>query len=156
MPKQTPKRASRRAAQAAPARPAKQVHDLAFPGADTTDERPCWRFTHVDHDGPWGFDAVAPAVLTDMLRRLAQFESMTLNELFHSGGYPGKDYDVESIPNPAALARLEAIGLADQTKIWGLRLGGKPRLYGFLWGNIFNVVWWVPEHDIHPSHLKHT
>ena len=156
MPKRTSRQASRKAGQATPAQPAKRVHALSFPGADTSDERPCWRFTHVDHDGPWGFGEVEPAVLRDILRHLGQFESMKLNEIFHSGGYPGKDYDVPGIPNAEALERIIDMKLTDQTKIWALRLGGRPRLYGFLWRNIFNVVWWVPEHDIHPSHLKHT
>jgi len=156
MSKKTPRKAARAAAQAVPARPAKQVHDLSLPGAANSEERLCWRFTHVDHDGPWGFSEIEPSVLPRILGHLANFESMTLNEVFHHGGYPGKDYDVADIPNSGALARLEAIGLADQTKISVLRLGGEPRLYGFLDENIFHVVFWDPEHEIWPSVLKHT
>ena len=154
--KKAPRKAAQDAAQAAPARPAKHVHGLSLPGAGNSEERPCWRFTHVDHDGPWGFDKVEPSVLCNILVRLGNFESMTLNKVFRSGGYPGKDYEVAAIPNSDALARLEAIGLADQTKIWVLRLGGEPRLYGFLDENIFHIVFWDPEHEIWPSVLKHT
>jgi hypothetical protein len=154
--KKAPRKAGRDAAQAAPARPAKHVHDLSQPGAANSEERLCWRFGYVDHDGPWGFDEVEPSVLREILVRLANFESMTLNEVFHRGGYPGKDYDVADIPNSDALDRLEVMGLADQTKIWVLRLGGEPRLYGLLRGNIFEVVFWDPEHEIWPSVLKHT
>lgn len=156
MSKKTPRKAARNAAQAVPARPAKQVHGLSLPGAANSDERLAWRFTHVDHDGPWGFSEVEPSVLCGILSHLANFESMTLNEVFHRGGYPGKDYDVAAIPNSDALVRLEAVGLADQTKIWALRLGGEPRLYGFMDENIFHVVFWDPEHEIWPSRLKHT
>ena len=81
---------------------------------------------------------------------------MTVAEVFHRGDEPGKDYDVATLPNPLARTRLETAGLADQTKIWRLALGGKPRLYGFLVGNIFHVVWWDREHEVWPSRKKHT
>ena len=136
---------------------AKEVpRPTALPGAETSDQRICWRFCHVDHDGPWGFGAVDGDRLRWLMERLAQFESMTVNEIFNNGGYPGKDYDVHRIPTPAALARLEELQLADMTKIWCLRLQGEPRLYGFLVGHAVHVVWWDPEHRIWPSRLKHT
>ncbi|SEG82315.1 hypothetical protein SAMN04489712_1158 [Thermomonospora echinospora] len=127
-----------------------------LPGAETSDHRICWRFTHVDHEGPWGFDKVEPETLRWLFDRLGQLETMTVNEIFNRGDYPGKDYDVETIPNVEALDRLEQIGLADMTKIWCLRLQGEPRLYGFLHGHVFHIVWWDPKHEIWPSRLKHT
>jgi hypothetical protein len=150
------KSTSRRAVQGLPSRSDKPVHTLPLPGSGESERRPCWRFSHVDHDGPWGFAEVKPAELCQILRCLASFETMTLNEIFHSGGYPGKDYDVATIPNREALQRLEEMGLADQTKIWALRLQGEPRLYGFLDENIFHVVWWDPKHEVWPSRKKHT
>ncbi|MFJ4704726.1 hypothetical protein ACIP6I_07695 [Streptomyces anulatus] len=38
----------------------KRVGDIRslLPGASASDDRVCWRFTHVDHDGPWGFDSM--------------------------------------------------------------------------------------------------
>jgi hypothetical protein len=130
--------------------------DKGLPGSANSHERICWRFTHVDNGGPWGFSSVDGSALAEILGHLKKFESMTLNEVFHNGGYPGKDYDVDAIPNTRVLACLEALGLADQTKIWVLRCGGKPRLYGFLLSNVFHVVFWDPEHEIWPSQLKHT
>ena len=53
----------------------------------------CWRFRHVDHEGPWSFDNVSPQVLSAILKKLSDFESMTVGEAF--GGNPGKDYDVK-------------------------------------------------------------
>ncbi|WP_200827512.1 hypothetical protein [Thermomonospora echinospora] len=110
----------------------------------------------MDHEGPWGFDKVEPETLRWLFDRLGQLETMTVNEIFNRGDYPGKDYDVETIPNVEALDRLEQIGLADMTKIWCLRLQGEPRLYGFLHGHVFHIVWWDPKHEIWPSRLKHT
>ena len=71
-------------------------------------------------------------------------------------GYPGKDYDIEDIPIQDARDRLDAIGLADMTKISVFRLSGVLRLYGFRRENVFHVVWWDPPHQIWPSVKKHT
>jgi hypothetical protein len=90
------------------------------------------------------------------MERLSQLESMTISELFYQGDYPGKEYDVEKIPTAEAAVRLDSIGLGDMTRISVLRLQGEPRLYGFLEGHVFHVVWWDPEHKIWPPKLKHT
>lgn len=125
-----------------------------LPGAETSDDRICWRFCHVDHDGPWGFDKVDPLAMRDIMQWLSKMESMTVREIF--SGHPGKDYDVDALPNGDAVRRLDVLGLADMTKIWRLRATGKGRLYGFLHGNVFHVVWWDPEHEIWPTPLKYT
>lgn len=129
---------------------------LELPGAANSGDRLCWRFTHVDNDGPWGFGALTAEALCDLLKQLVSFESMTVNEAFHKGDEPGKSYDLEELPNPDALARLEAVKLGDQTKIWRLRIGGTGRLYGFLTGHVFHVVWWDPHHKVWPSHKRNT
>jgi hypothetical protein len=37
------------------------------------------------------------------------------------------------------------------TKISRLRFGGKIRLYGFLIGNVFHMLWWDAEHQVWPA-----
>ena len=111
---------------------------------------------HFDHDGPWGFGAMTGTQICDLLRCLGTFETMTVGEAFANGGYPGKDYDVAGIPNADARDRLDAIGLADMTKISRFQLSGTQRLYGFRCGNVFHVVWWDPHHQIWPSTKKNT
>jgi len=127
-----------------------------LPGADDSNLRICWRFTHVDHDGPWGFDKISGQELVWIMNQLKSFESMTIRELFNRGDEPGKHYEIERIPNPRAASRLDALGLGDMTRISRLRLTGTRRLYGFLEGHIFHVVWWDPEHEIWPSKLRNT
>src|ERR1039457_5776481 len=76
--------------------PAKGVSRLpSLPDAETSDARMCWRFRHVDHEGPWSFNDVGPQVLDAILKKLSDFESMTVGEAFT--GNPGKDYDVTEI-----------------------------------------------------------
>jgi hypothetical protein len=124
----------------------------ALPAADTSQNRICWRFKHADHDGPWCFHEIDSSDLCGILRQLTSFESMTTVEAF--GGSPGKDYNVEDIPNREARTRLEAIGLPDMTRISRFRLTGTARLYGFRLGNVFHVVWWDPRHEIWPSNRE--
>lgn len=156
--KKKPSKASREVAQGAEAHPGKHVpvRSLALPGASNSDKRLCWRFTHVDHEGPWGFSEVDTETFCGILRKLSDFESMTVAEVFHNGGYPGKEYDVATLPNREALARLVELNLADMTKIWRLQWTGESRLFGFLDGNIFHVVFWDPKHKIWPSKPRHT
>jgi hypothetical protein len=127
-----------------------------LPGSSNSEDRLCWRFTHVDNDGPWGFGSLNATAIGGLLAQLVQFEKMTVHEAFHQGDYPGKCYDLEALPNAKARERLECLKLADQTKIWRLRIGGPGRLYGFLTSNVFHVVFWDPEHEIWPSQLRNT
>jgi hypothetical protein len=123
-----------------------------LPDAETSDERLCWRFRHVDHAGPWSFTTVTSEVLCAILTKLSDFESMTVSEAFR--GNPGKDYDVTEVPHRDVPGRLDAIGLGDQTRISRFELQGKWRLYGFRLDNVFHVVWWDPEHQIWPTKRK--
>jgi hypothetical protein len=120
-----------------------------LPEAETSNERICWRFKYADHDGPWCFHEVGSGELCRVLNQLTSFESMTVAEAF--SGRPGKDYNVEDIPNQLARGRLAALGIADITKISRFRLSGAERLYGVRQQNVFYVVWWDPHHQIWPS-----
>ncbi|WP_432077790.1 hypothetical protein [Streptomyces sp. YPW6] len=122
-----------------------------LPSSGTSEDRVCWRFSHLDLDGPWGLVSLDHERLMVLLTDMAKFESQTVNELFHQGEWPGKCHDVHTLPNRAALARLDELGLSDMTKIWKLRIGGPGRLWGFLVGNVFHVVWWDPRHEVWPS-----
>ncbi|MFH8756601.1 hypothetical protein [Streptomyces atroolivaceus] len=135
----------------------KRVGDVRslLPGAATSDDRVCWRFTHVDHDGRWGFDRMDSATLREVLTKLRDCESMTLNELRRERDF-FKEYDVPGGLCKEAVARLTALGFDDALKIQRLRFTGTQRLYGFLTGNIFHVLWWDPFHEVYPSKLKHT
>lgn len=126
-----------------------------LPGASSSGERLCWRFTHVDHEGPWGFDSMDPAVLCEVLRKLADCESMTVAELRNTRRL-FKEYDLPGGLRKEALERLTAMRRDDMTKIQRLEFTGLQRLYGFLDGNVFHVVWWDPLHQVYESKLRNT
>ncbi|MBQ1163596.1 hypothetical protein KBZ21_36990, partial [Streptomyces sp. A73] len=83
-----------------------------------TDDRICWRYTHLDKDGPWGLAPLDHDRVLGLLAAMATFESHTINELFHPGEWPGKCHDVADLPNKQALSRLDDLGIPDMTKIW--------------------------------------
>jgi len=134
--------------------PSKERIKAALPSAGNSDERISWRFTHFDWDGPWTFADLDE--FRSVEKELRDFETMTINELFHNGKEPGKRYEVARIPEPEALARLEVLKLADQDEICRLRVSGTKRLYGFLVGTVFHMVFWDPEHQVWLTEKKHT
>lgn len=141
----------------APMPEGKQTGDpsVLLPGSDTSDQRICWRFAHVDHESRWGFDRMESEVLCEVLRKLSDCESMTVNELRTSRRL-FKEYDLPSGLCKEALARLTAVRRDDLTKIHRLQFTGTQRLYGFLERNIFHVVWWDPDHDVYPTSPRNT
>lgn len=126
-----------------------------LPGGANSHERVCWRFTHVDHDSRWGFDRIESAVLCEILRKMADCESMTVNELRGTRRF-FKEYDLPGGLCKEAWDRLTAMDRDDMTKIQRLEFTGTQRLYGFLEDNIFHVVWWDPSHEVYPSSLRNT
>jgi len=126
-----------------------------LPDSGSSGERICWRFRHLDLEGPWSLGALGGGELGELMKALAGFESMTMAEAFR-GGHPGKDYDVEDLPTALALDRLDAIGMGDLTKISRFRIDGRGRLYGIRCENVFHVIWWDPNHEVWPSEKRHT
>lgn len=109
------------------------------------------RWTKFDFDGPWCLGASKPAKIVDLMKRIRDAEQMTPDEVFRLNGHLGVDYgDPVNIPNAKAKRRLRDLGLMDETCISRLRIGWKPRLYGFRRDPEFYTVFWDPDHDIWP------
>ncbi|MEU9857248.1 hypothetical protein [Streptomyces sp. NPDC047974] len=127
-----------------------------LPDAHTSEQRLAWRFSHVDHDGRWGLDKIDQQTFGELLEKLRDFERFTLNELRNTSG----TFTTYGLPDAPlckeAYTRLAAMRRDDMTEIHRLRLQGKQRLYGFLNGNVFHVVWWDPEHEVYPVSKRNT
>ncbi|OEJ34194.1 hypothetical protein [Streptomyces subrutilus] len=93
-----------------------------------------------------------------MLSKMSEVEKMTVQEMRNaSGGKLYKEYATEDTGIiREARDRLTSLGLSDMTKIGRIRFAGTQRLYGFLEGTVFHVLWWDPNHEVYPSKLKHT
>ncbi|QSZ54648.1 hypothetical protein AYX19_17780 [Paenarthrobacter ureafaciens] len=135
--------------------PEKLARVLDLEHEDVRSRRLVWRFSEVDRDGDWDPTAIQPGHFENLLQKMADFESMTIGEIFKPGSEHGKRYPVERLPSHTQ-ARLAEIERDDETELARLRCGGAPRLYGFLRDHVFHVLWWDPKHAVFPSLKKHT
>lgn len=115
---------------------------------------PVWRLSQIDWDGPWCPSKCKEAGIRDILNRLTGFESMSWTQIQSGSG--SHLVGAEGIIKEARqrLTQLKKDDWADQ--LTSLRMSGKERLWGFLRGGVFHVLWWDPEHEVFPSQKKHT
>ena len=119
------------------------------------DQHPAWRVSMLEMLDPFGWRKVSADVLSDVRRRLSDFERMTWREILVSGGKQNHRIGIHQLC-PAARARLEEINQADIDHLISLRVTGKARVWGILESNVLNVLWWDPDHQVCPSIKKHT
>lgn len=142
----------------------KKVKGSQNPGTDKTPNfdkslvssleiNPAWQFSTVDIEGPWGWDKIiAESFMSEIIPKMKHFESMTWREIL---GPTSHEVYVSQIGS-SAQKRLEALKLDDVEKLVSLRFSGQQRLWGIKSDNILKLLWWDPEHEVYPSHKKHT
>lgn len=115
---------------------------------------PVWRLAHIDWDGPWCPSKCAEAGVREILKRLANFESMSWTEI--QSGSKSHLVGAAGIIKEARqrLSELKKEEWADH--LFSLRMSNKERLWGFLRAGVFHALWWDPEHQVYPSPKKHT
>lgn len=121
-------------------------------GPPVEGQKPVWRFAIMDFDGPFGWRGFDPVLLPEINGKLANFETMTWQQIKVAGSHPVL---IEEIAK-AARDRLAEIGQEDLDELFSLRLSGKRRIWGILDRNQLKILWWDPEHRVCLSELKHT
>lgn len=123
-------------------------------------EKPAWNFKSCDQK-EWAFDSknVGDSFWSEVLPTLQSLETMTWNDILVIAKKQNHSVDVSSL-NPCAQRRVDALMLEAEALI-SLRLTGKHRLYGYMVGNVFNILWYDTDHGDNPtcvcrSRLKHT
>lgn len=132
--------------------------------ADSFDGRPnthhiVFRFDCVDiaADCPWSLANITQADHVLLLSKLREFERCTLGEILspkYEAFYLYTNFS--DCPNRSARQRLGERYECDGDSIARFRLGGTERLYGFLVGHEFHILWWDKNHEVWPSRKKHT
>lgn len=129
------------------------------------DGYPSWRFEHLDFEFPpnGNWSRVGPTELKDLAETLRHCEQKPMQQLFQTGrGVRGAtaEYDNEVMDKgltKAARSRLSELGLGDLDRICRIRLDATCRVYAWRGnGNVFNLIWWDPEHEIYPTEPKNT
>jgi hypothetical protein len=109
-----------------------------------------WRFSWIDHDGPWSLQDVPAENLRAILAKLGGWEMMTWGQI--QGEDPKSQHSVEPYRLiKAARDRLGVLKLDDLDEVFRFRLTGKQRLWGVPLQNVFYLLWWDPDHKICPS-----
>lgn len=122
-----------------------------------------WSFADCDMDPQCRWSFCQQHLETDfwqtILPKLRQFETMTVSNIFMDSKKQNHKLSLDSL-NKEALDRFVQLRIEAES-IHSLRLGGKLRLYGFLVGSVYHIVWYDSDHGdnsscVCRSHLKHT
>lgn len=140
-------------------RPASRVTGAAVKRPATArdrdgDNRLSWRIALMDLDGPWPW-TMTPAKVLQVRSKIAEFERQTWAELSQQHVPRLKRIALDSLCT-AAQNRLVHLKKDDVDGLWELRLAGQERVWGLRQADIFYLLWWDPDHQVCPSHLRHT
>lgn len=129
-----------------------KAHPGKLPSSDT--DKPVWRFSLLDWDGPWGWRDIEALKWQEILQKLGYFETRTWADI--KSDRNNHSVEIQNSPNPEVPKRLAEIHQEDIDELFSLRFSGKERLWGILDNHILKILWWDPHHEIWPSTKKHT
>ena len=113
-----------------------------------------WSFVLLEEDGPFGWHrCISHEKYLEILVKKKHLGSMTYwADIEKTGSY--------AIPCnklcKEAQDRLKEIKLDDIDELFSVRIQGKNRIFCIRDGNCLKVLWWDPDHQVCPSHLKYT
>ncbi|MBR5317716.1 MAG: hypothetical protein IKU39_07465 [Lachnospiraceae bacterium] len=123
-------------------------------------ENPAWSFASADPD-KWSFtqEHIGELVWTEIFPRLRALESQTWGEILVKDKKKNHSINVEDL-NKIAQDRL-ATKYIEAESLISLRITGNHRLYGYMTGRVFNILWYDDDHGdnktcVCRSYLKHT
>lgn len=99
----------------------------------------------------WGWNVIDGGTLHRIRERMSNFETMTFREILRSGSH---EIDTWKLCRSATKRMTEKLLQFDT--LMSLRISARERLWGIRTGNIIDLLWWDPEHEICPSEPKHT
>lgn len=122
---------------------------------------PSWIFNQSDKDGAWGINKenLVDKMWSDIIPRLKNFETMTWSDILISAKVQNHSIPINQL-NKVAKDRLKKLNILDD-EIVSLRVDAKTRIYGFIYGAKFKILWCDFNHGnnnecVCKSTLKHT
>ncbi|MBR3469107.1 MAG: hypothetical protein IKH28_05355 [Lachnospiraceae bacterium] len=108
-------------------------------------DNPAWTFNNVDQE-LWAFskEHVGDAFWNEILPKLQAWESQTWREILLSAKKQNHSINTNDLSKKAQ-DRLTSKYIEPESLI-SLRLGGTHRLYGYMTGRVFNVLWYDDDH----------
>lgn len=121
---------------------------------------PSWTFANIDSE-MWSFtkEHLSDCIWTEIIPKLQDFESQTWNEILVRDKKANHSIDLGTL-NKIAQDRLASRYIEAESLI-SLRLSSTHRLYGYMSGGVFNILWYDDKHGdndycVCRSKKKHT
>lgn len=113
-------------------------------------EHPAWAFVDIDQE-QWAFskDAIGEAFWTEILPLLRNLETQTWQEILIKSSKQHHAIDVRNL-NQIAISRLNELHIEAESII-SLRASATHRVYGYMDGHIFNILWYDRNHGDNDS-----
>lgn len=123
------------------------------PIVPTQNRKLVWKVAGIDDNSPWGWNQLScPDFLKNIWDKMRNFETMTWGEILRRNHHA---IAVNDIIKPAK-NRLEQLGYDDQAELISFHITGRQRIWAIRSGEEAFLLWWDPNHEICPSHLRHT
>jgi len=122
---------------------------------DYYQKKPAWRISKMEFSAPFGWHILDANGIASILEKLANFETMTWREILLDAKKQNHNVSVDKLIKEAQ-DRLTEISLDDLDELTSLHLTGKGRVWGIIDQGVMNLLWWDPDHQVSPSHKKHT
>lgn len=106
-----------------------------------------WRFGLQDRGGDFPWVAITETDQVDVIRRMAEFEKMTVQQMKQGGSHHIVPFEKFATP---IFQRLRALELDDFDALCSFRVTGTKRFWCIKLENIYSVLWWDPEHKVYP------
>lgn len=123
-------------------------------------QNPAWTFANSDQE-MWAFsqDHIGKLVWTEILPRLMALETQTWGDILVRDKKNNHSLNLNDL-NKVAQDRLAAKYIEAESLI-SLRVTATHRLYGYMLGRVFNILWYDDDHGdnskcVCRSYLKHT
>lgn len=123
-------------------------------------DSPAWCFLNSD-DEMWSFSKnhIGERIWSEIIPHLKSLESQTWGEILINSKKQNHSIKVDALNKPAQ-DRLASKYIEAESLI-SLRLTGNNRLYGYMTGKVFNILWYDDNHGdnktcVCRSRLKHT
>lgn len=123
-------------------------------------QNPAWTFANSDQEmWPFTQEHIGELIWDEILPRIKALESQTWNEILVRDKKLNHSINVEEL-SKIAQDRL-ANRFIEAESLISLRVSGNHRIYGYMTGRVFNILWYDDDHGdnktcVCRSHLKHT
>ena len=133
--------------------PKTQKKATSDPKLMSQDKKLMWEVSKIDVNGEWGWNQInCPDFLRNVWKKMRDFETMTWNQIL---GPNHHRIAVSDIIQPAR-KRLQELKYDDVDELVSFRLTSTQRLWAIQSEHLSQLLWWDPNHEICPSHKKHT